>query len=87
MGETERDDICGGQGGHYTLHAPSPVMDSELRYEEHMAKAAIRGLRAAMCLRRLKMLNPRTARQLFVVTVAPAMCCLCCAVVLGENID
>jgi hypothetical protein len=49
------------------------VMDSELRYEEHMAKAAARGLRAAMCLRRLKMLTPRTARQLFVATVAPTM--------------
>jgi hypothetical protein len=54
MGETERDDICGGQGGQHTLHAPSPVMDLELRYEEHMAKAATRGLRAAMCLRKLK---------------------------------
>jgi hypothetical protein len=49
------------------------VMDSELRYEEHMATAATRGLRAAMCLRRLKMLTPRTARQLFVATVAPTM--------------
>jgi hypothetical protein len=49
------------------------VMDSELRYEEHMAKAATRGLRAAMCLRRLKMLTPRAARQLFVATVAPTM--------------
>jgi hypothetical protein len=49
------------------------AMDSELRYEEHMAKAAARGLRAAMCLRRLKMLTPRTARQLFVATVAPTM--------------
>jgi hypothetical protein len=49
------------------------VMDSELRYEEHIKKAATRGLRAAMCLRRLKMLTPRTARQLFVATVAPTM--------------
>jgi hypothetical protein len=46
------------------------VMDSELRYEEHMKEAATRGLRAAMCLRRLKMLTPRTATQLFLVTVA-----------------
>jgi riboflavin biosynthesis pyrimidine reductase len=30
-------------------------MNSELRYEEHMAKAATRGLPAAMCLQRLKM--------------------------------
>lgn len=49
------------------------VMDSQLRYREHMAKAATRGLRAAMCLRRLKMVTPRTARQLFVATVAPTM--------------
>ncbi|KAF4334758.1 endonuclease exonuclease phosphatase [Fusarium beomiforme] len=49
------------------------VMDSELRYEEHIKEAATRGLRAAMCLRRLKMLTPRTARQLFVATVAPTM--------------
>ncbi|KAL9570493.1 hypothetical protein ACKAV7_005381, partial [Fusarium commune] len=49
------------------------VMDSELRYEEHVKEAATRGLRAAMCLRRLKMLTPRTARQLFVATVAPTM--------------
>ncbi|KAF4969198.1 hypothetical protein FSARC_3528 [Fusarium sarcochroum] len=49
------------------------VMDSELRYEEHIKEAATRGLRAAMCLWRLKMLMPRTARQLFVATVAPTM--------------
>ena len=48
-------------------------MDSELRYEEHIKEAATRGLRAAMGLRRLKMLTPRTARQLFVATVAPTM--------------
>ncbi|KAI7758835.1 hypothetical protein LZL87_013818 [Fusarium oxysporum] len=49
------------------------VMDSELRYKEHVKEAATRGLRAAMCLRRLKLLTPRTARQLFVATVAPTM--------------
>ncbi|EGU72281.1 hypothetical protein FOXB_17211 [Fusarium oxysporum f. sp. conglutinans Fo5176] len=49
------------------------MMDSELRYEEHIKEAATRGLRAAMCLRRLKMLTPRMARQLFVATVAPTM--------------
>lgn len=49
------------------------VMDVGLRYQEHMARAAAKGLTAAMCLRRLKMLSPRVARQLFVATVAPAM--------------
>ena len=49
------------------------VMDAKLRYKEHIARAAAKGLSAAMCLRRLKMLSPRTARQLFVATVAPTM--------------
>lgn len=49
------------------------VMDAKLRFKKHMAEAATKGLTAAMCLRRLKMLSPRTARQLFVATVAPAM--------------
>jgi hypothetical protein len=49
------------------------VMDAKLRYKEHIARAAAKGLSAAMCLRRLKMLSPRTARQLFTATVAPTM--------------
>ncbi|KAJ6439086.1 reverse transcriptase [Purpureocillium lavendulum] len=49
------------------------VMDAGLRYQEHMAKAAERGLTAAMGLKRLKMLSPRAARQLFTAVVAPAM--------------
>lgn len=49
------------------------VMDAGLRYKEHMARAATKGLTAAMCLRRLKTISPRMARQLFVATVAPAM--------------
>ncbi|XP_044718734.1 reverse transcriptase (RNA-dependent DNA polymerase) domain-containing protein [Hirsutella rhossiliensis] len=40
---------------------------------EHIARAAAKGLAAAMCLKRLKMASPRVARQLFVATVAPAM--------------
>ncbi|KAJ3454196.1 hypothetical protein MRS44_018090 [Fusarium solani] len=49
------------------------VMDAKLRFKKHMAKAATKGLSVAMCLRRLKMLSPRTARQLFITAVAPAM--------------
>jgi hypothetical protein len=49
------------------------TMDAELRYKDHVANAATRGLEAAMCLRRLKMLPPQTARQLFTATVAPTM--------------
>ncbi|KAH7472001.1 hypothetical protein FOMA001_g13208 [Fusarium oxysporum f. sp. matthiolae] len=49
------------------------IMDAGLRFKKHMAEAATRGLTAAMCLRRLRMLSPRTARQLFTATAAPAM--------------
>ncbi|KAK4068648.1 hypothetical protein Purlil1_13765 [Purpureocillium lilacinum] len=49
------------------------IMDSGLRYQKHMARAAEKGLTAAMNLRRLKLLSPRVARQLFMATVAPAM--------------
>ncbi|EAQ91505.1 hypothetical protein CHGG_03440 [Chaetomium globosum CBS 148.51] len=40
---------------------------------EHIARTAAKGLAAALALKRLKMLSPRTARQLFVATVAPVM--------------
>ncbi|KAM4055446.1 reverse transcriptase (RNA-dependent DNA polymerase) [Hirsutella rhossiliensis] len=49
------------------------IMDKALRFKEHIARAAAKGLAAAMCLKRLKMASPRMARQLFVATVAPAM--------------
>ncbi|EAQ83089.1 hypothetical protein CHGG_10907 [Chaetomium globosum CBS 148.51] len=49
------------------------VMDRELRYKQHIARTAAKGLAAAMALKRLKMLSPRTAGQLFVATVAPVM--------------
>jgi hypothetical protein len=49
------------------------AMDAKLRYKDHIARAAAKGLSAAMCLRRLKMLAPRTAGQLFTATVAPTM--------------
>ncbi|KAE8552234.1 hypothetical protein EYB25_006128 [Talaromyces marneffei] len=47
------------------------VMDSQLRFEKHIANTATKGLAAAMALRRLKMVTPQTARQLFKATVAP----------------
>ncbi|XP_044715289.1 reverse transcriptase (RNA-dependent DNA polymerase) domain-containing protein [Hirsutella rhossiliensis] len=40
------------------------IMDNELRFQQHMVKAAAKGLSAAMGLRRLKMLSPRVSRQL-----------------------
>jgi hypothetical protein len=49
------------------------IMDLELRYRKHIAKAATKGLNAALALRRLKMLSPPTAQQLFGATVAPVM--------------
>ena len=41
------------------------VMDTKLRYKEHIARAASKGLKAAMELKRLRGLSPLTARQLF----------------------
>jgi ribonuclease HI len=49
------------------------VMDCELRYKQHIARTAAKGLTAALALKRLKMLSPRTARQLFIATVTPVM--------------
>ena len=47
------------------------VMDCQLHFKEHIANATTKGLTAAMVLRRLKMISPWTARQLFMATVAP----------------
>jgi ribonuclease HI len=47
------------------------VLDSQLRYKQHITKATTKGLLAAMALKRLRLLSSSTARQLFVATVAP----------------
>jgi exonuclease III len=49
------------------------TMDSGLRYRSHIARTATKALRAAMALKRLRMLSPSSARQLFNATVAPVM--------------
>ena len=49
------------------------VMDCELRYKNHIADTATKSLNAALALKRLKMLSPSVARQLFSATVAPIM--------------
>lgn len=49
------------------------IMDTKLKYKEHIARAASKGLEAAMEQRRLRGLSPATARQLFTLTVAPVM--------------
>ena len=38
------------------------IVDRELRYKEHIANAATKGLNAAMVLKRLRMASPSTAR-------------------------
>ncbi|KAJ5385753.1 hypothetical protein N7509_008294 [Penicillium cosmopolitanum] len=49
------------------------LIDTRLKYKEHIARAASKGLEAAIELRRLRGLSPATARQLFSSTVAPAV--------------
>lgn len=49
------------------------LMDAKLKYQKHIARAAAKGLEAAMELRRLRGLSPATARQLFTATVAPTV--------------
>jgi hypothetical protein len=49
------------------------IMDSRLRYQEHTARAATRGLQAAMALKRLRGLSPSVTRKLFNATVAPVV--------------
>jgi hypothetical protein len=49
------------------------IIDLELQYQEHIANVVTKGLKAALALKRLKMLSPSTARQLFGATVALVM--------------
>ncbi|KAF4546911.1 Hypothetical protein D9617_102g071700 [Elsinoe fawcettii] len=51
----------------------SLVMDFRLRYQEHAARAATKGLQAAMALKRLRGLSPSVTRKLFNATVAPVV--------------
>jgi hypothetical protein len=46
-------------------------MDSRLHYKQHIARAATKGLRAAIELKRLKGIAPSATRQLFTAIVAP----------------
>ncbi|OAA37032.1 reverse transcriptase [Metarhizium rileyi] len=47
------------------------IMDSGLKYKEHITRAANKGLEAAMELRQLKGVTPAIARQLFTSMVVP----------------
>jgi hypothetical protein len=49
------------------------TMDSQLRYKQHVSNATSKGLLAAMALKRLRLVSPSTARQLFRATVAPVV--------------
>ncbi|KOC07778.1 hypothetical protein AFLA70_340g000881 [Aspergillus flavus AF70] len=49
------------------------LMDTRLKYKEHIARAASKCLEAAMEIRRLRGLSPSTARQLFTSTVTPVV--------------
>jgi hypothetical protein len=49
------------------------IMDSELRYKQQVARAATKGLKPAMALKRLKGLSPAIARRLFETLVTPVI--------------
>lgn len=49
------------------------IMDTRLKFRQHIAEAASKGLEAAMELKRLRGLSARTARQLFAATVTPVV--------------
>ena len=46
------------------------VLDPELWYKTYIANAAAKGLKATIELKRLRLVLPRTARQLFSAIVA-----------------
>jgi len=65
-------------GGEQVSPKPSAkilgvVLDQQLRFKEHAARAAKRGLRAVLALKRLRALRPGTTRQLFMATVIPTV--------------
>ena len=47
------------------------IMDTQLRYKQHIAKSTTKGLLAELALKRLRLTSPSTARQLFRATVVP----------------
>ena len=49
------------------------LMDSQLRFKTHIIRAANKGLQAALALKRLHMLSPKIARQLFHSAVTPVV--------------
>lgn len=47
------------------------VLDQRLQYQEHISKAAKKGVLATLALKRLKNLRPKTVKRLYNSTVAP----------------
>ena len=54
----------------YTAKILGVVIDMELWYKQYIIKVAIRGLIAAIALKRLQMVSPLIIKQLFRATVA-----------------
>jgi ribonuclease HI len=65
-----RDKLVKPQGSAKIL---GMILDQQLRFYEHYAHVAKRGLRAVMALKRLRALQPNTTRQLFIAAVAPTI--------------
>ena len=49
------------------------VMDSELRYKNHIKRISNKGLKAALALKQIRALSPPIACQLFITIVAPVI--------------
>jgi ribonuclease HI len=65
-----RDELVKPKGAAKIL---GMILDQQLRFDEHYAHVAKRGLRAVMALKRLRALQPNTTRQLFIAAVAPTV--------------
>jgi len=49
------------------------VLDRKLRFKAHIARAAKKGIAAALALKRLRGTSPKTARRLYTALIAPTM--------------
>ena len=49
------------------------LLDSKLRYKNHIKRISYKGLKAAFALKRMRVLTPSSAHQLFGATVAPVI--------------
>lgn len=49
------------------------IFDTQLRFKEHITRAAGKGMKAVLALCRMTAIPPSTARQLFIATVAPVV--------------